>query len=81
MAVIANLTKVDVDGRFEGIFEKYYSNLNSEYMVTVANTVGYSAKIAEKQALLGQRNLMNLLQGGQPQNHATPNRGMQTCNC
>ncbi len=46
MAVIANLTKVDVDGRFEGIFDKYYSNLNSEYMVTVANLVGNSKTIA-----------------------------------
>jgi hypothetical protein len=46
MAVIANLTKVDIDGKFEGIFDKYYSNFNSEYMVTVANLVGNSKTIA-----------------------------------
>ena len=46
MAIIANLTKVDRDKKFDAIFDKYYSFLNDEYMVTVANVVGHSGKIA-----------------------------------
>ena len=46
MAIIANLTKVDKDSKFEAIFDKYYSSINDEYMVTVANVVGHSGKIA-----------------------------------
>lgn len=46
MAIVANLTKVDTDKKFETIFDKYYSFLNDEYMVTVANVVGHSGKIA-----------------------------------
>ena len=46
MAIIANLTKVDRDKKFDSIFDKYYSFLNNEYMVTVANVVGNSGKIA-----------------------------------
>lgn len=44
--IIANLTKVDTDNKFDDIFEKYYSLLDNEYMVTVANVVGNSGKIA-----------------------------------
>jgi len=46
MAIIANLTKVDTEKKFDAIFDKYYSFLNDEYMVTVANVVGHSGKIA-----------------------------------
>ncbi len=46
MAIIANLTKVDTEKKFDAIFDKYYSFLNNEYMVTVANVVGHSGKIA-----------------------------------
>ena len=46
MAIIANLAKVDKDRKFDAIFDKYYSFLNDEYMVTVANVVGHSGKIA-----------------------------------
>jgi hypothetical protein len=46
MAIIANLARVDKDRRFDAIFNRYYSFLNDEYMVTVANVVGNSAKIA-----------------------------------
>jgi len=44
--IIANLTKVDTENRFDEIFEKYYRLLNNDYMVTVANVVGSSGKIA-----------------------------------
>jgi hypothetical protein len=46
LAIVANLAAVDGDKKFDASFEKYYSFLDNEYMVTVANTVGNSAKIA-----------------------------------
>ncbi len=46
MATIANLTVVDNDRKFDAIFDKYYSFIDDEYMVTVANIVGNSRKIA-----------------------------------
>jgi len=46
IAVLANLARVDKDNKFDAIFNKYYSLLNNEYMVTVANVVGNSGKIA-----------------------------------
>jgi hypothetical protein len=46
LAIIANLTRVDADKRFDAVFGKYYSFLDDEYMVTVANVVGNSGKIA-----------------------------------
>jgi len=46
IAITANLTQVDKDKRFDAAFDKYYSFLNDEYMVTVANVVGHSGKIA-----------------------------------
>lgn len=45
-AVIANLCAVDADKKFDAIFDKYYSLLDNPYMVTVANVVGNSGKIA-----------------------------------
>lgn len=46
LAIIANLAKVDEDKKFDAAFDKYYSFVNDEYMVTVANVVGHSSKIA-----------------------------------
>lgn len=46
MCIIANLTKVDRQNKFDSIFEKYYHFLKDEYLVTVANVVGNSGKIA-----------------------------------
>ena len=46
MAIIANLAKVDKQNKLKAVFDKYYGFLNSEYMVTVANVVGNSGKIA-----------------------------------
>jgi hypothetical protein len=54
-AILANLARVDVDRKFDAIFEKYYSFLNNEYMVTVANVVGNSGKIALAKPYLSQR--------------------------
>lgn len=52
MAIIANLAKIDRDQKFDAVFDKYYSFLDNEYMVTVANVVGYSGKIASSKPYL-----------------------------
>jgi hypothetical protein len=61
MAIIANLTKVDEDRKFEAIFDKYYSFSSNEYMVTVANVVVNSVKIALAKPHLAQRITAQLL--------------------
>jgi hypothetical protein len=52
LAIIANLTQVDADKKFDAIFGKYYSFLDNDYMVTVANVVGNSGKIAHAKPYL-----------------------------
>jgi hypothetical protein len=61
MAIIANLAKVDKDKKFDAVFDKYYSFLNDAYMVTVANVVGNSAKIALAKPHLTQKITKELL--------------------
>jgi hypothetical protein len=61
MAIIANLAKVDADKKFDAIFDKYYSFLDDAYMVTVANVVGNSAKIALAKPYLNQKITNELL--------------------
>ena len=55
MAIIANLTKIDTENKFDTVFEKYYDFINNDYMVTVANVVGHSSKIALAKPHLIQR--------------------------
>ena len=59
LAIIANLTRVDADKKFDAVFGKYYSLLNNGYMVTVANVVGNSGKIANANPILYPRLRMN----------------------
>jgi hypothetical protein len=61
MAIIANLSSVDVNKKFDGIFDKYYGYMNDEYMVTVANVVGNSAKIASAKPYFADRIIAELL--------------------
>jgi hypothetical protein len=61
MSIIANLTKVDGDNKFDSIFEKYYSYLDDKYMVTVANIIGNSGKIALAKPYLTQKITERLL--------------------
>lgn len=61
MAIIANLTKVDIDLRFDANFCKYYGFLSNEYMVTVANVVKNSAKIAIEKPHLTEKIINELL--------------------
>ena len=51
-SIIANLTRVDKYKKFDLIFEKYYSFLHNDHMVTVANVVGNSGKIAQAKPYL-----------------------------
>lgn len=53
--IIANLTRVDTEKKFDEIFEKYYRLLENEYMVTVANVVGNSWKIANAKPYLTKK--------------------------
>ena len=61
MAIIANLTSADADRKFDAVFDKYYGFLNNEYMVTVANVVGNSAKIANAKPYLAKKITTELL--------------------
>jgi hypothetical protein len=61
LAAIANLTAADKDNKFDAAFERYYSFLGSEYMVTVANTVGNSATIVKNKPHLADRIAAELL--------------------
>ncbi len=61
MAIIANLTKVDVEKKFDAVFERYYDFLNDKYMVTIANVVGCSGRIALAKPYLVDRITNELL--------------------
>jgi hypothetical protein len=61
MAAIANLTAVDCDHKFDKMFDRYYSFLGNEYMVTVANVVVNSAKIVSNKPYLADRICTELL--------------------
>jgi predicted nucleotidyltransferase len=52
LAIIANLTRVDADKKFDAFFDKYYRFLDDDYMVTVANVVGNSGTIAHAKPYL-----------------------------
>ncbi|MCW4027247.1 MAG: hypothetical protein NWE76_07175 [Candidatus Bathyarchaeota archaeon] len=60
-AIIANLTRVDRDKKFDAVIDKYYGLLDDEYMVTVANVVGHSGKIALAKPYLVPRITKELL--------------------
>ncbi len=61
LAIIANLSTVDVDKKFDALFTKYYSLLGDPYMVTVANVVGNSGKIALSKPYLASKIVRELL--------------------
>lgn len=44
--IIANLTTVDSNNKFEKIFAKYFAPITDHVMITAANIIGSSAKIA-----------------------------------
>jgi hypothetical protein len=61
MTIIANLTKVDEDKKFDAVFDRYYGFLNDAYMVTVASVVVNSARIALAKPHLTQKITNELL--------------------
>ncbi len=61
IATIANLSAVDSESRFEAIFDRYYALIGDGYMVTVANVVGNSAKVARAKPRLADRIAEKLL--------------------
>lgn len=46
MAIIANIARVDKEKKIDNIIQKFFSFLNNEYMISVANAVGNLGKIA-----------------------------------
>ena len=61
LAIVAHLTAADSQRKFDAIFDKYYSFLGNEYMVTVANTVGNSGEIAKNKPYLADRIIAEVL--------------------
>ena len=59
--IIANLAKVDKCKKFDAVFDQYFCLLDDGYMVTVANIVGHSSKIALAKPYLIQRITNELL--------------------
>lgn len=47
MDVLANLTKVDTENKFDTIFDKYYGFLSDDVMITVGHVVDNSGRIAK----------------------------------
>jgi hypothetical protein len=58
------MTRVDTQKKFDAVFEKYFGFLQNEYMVTVANVVGYSGIIAQAQPHLIPRITRELVKVG-----------------
>lgn len=52
---VANLVAVDIENRFEPVFRKYYAPIKGPAMVTAANIIGSSARIALARPDLTQR--------------------------
>ena len=61
IAIVANLAKIDVEKKFDAVFDRYYLFLNDEYMVTVANVVGCSGRIVLAKPYLVDRITNELL--------------------
>jgi hypothetical protein len=59
--VLANLTCVDTDKKFEKIFNKCYDMLNDESMIPAANLAGISGRIAMEKPHLQGRIINKLL--------------------
>jgi hypothetical protein len=61
MDIIANLTEIDTEKKFEGIFEKYYSLLNEGSLITAGHVVDNSGKIANVKHKLREQITNHLL--------------------
>ena len=70
--IIANLTEIDTEKRFEKIFEKYYSLLDDESVIPAAHVAGNSGKIARAKPGLQSKITDKLL--GIDKTHHAPGR-------
>jgi len=59
--VIANLTSVDIDRRFEGIFDKFYGLLQQGSLITAGHVVSNSGKIVNAKPSLESKVTTELL--------------------
>jgi hypothetical protein len=53
--IIANLVAADAEQRFEKIFDRYFAPISGPVMVTAANIIGGTAKIARAKPALTER--------------------------
>jgi hypothetical protein len=58
---ISNLTAVDSQNRFEDIFRKYYAPIKGPALVTAANIIGSSVKIARAKPMLADSITLEIL--------------------
>ena len=61
MDIIANLTEIDTERKFERIFDKYYSLLSEGSLITTGHVVDNSGKIANVKHNLREQITRNLL--------------------
>lgn len=61
LIILANLASVDSENMFEKIFEKYYERMNDGVLVTVANVIDNSGKIAKAKPNLTRKITSKLL--------------------
>jgi len=59
--IIGNLTKVDVDNKFDSISEEFFNFLTDQSMITAVHTIDSFAKIAKTKAHLTEKLTDNLL--------------------
>ncbi len=76
MDILANLTKVDKDKKFDKIFYKYYDLINDNAMVTIGHVVDNSGKIA-----LAKPHLSNKITNELLKIEKIPTKTHVTCEC
>jgi hypothetical protein len=59
--VIGNLTSVDLENKFDKVFQKYYDLLSAPSMITVGHIIENSGKIAKSKPYLTQKITSKLL--------------------
>ena len=76
--IISNLTSVDSDNKFEKIFEKYYASIMDKTMITAANIIGNSWKIALEKPHLTEKIVEEILK---VEKSSYENKGMPSPEC
>ena len=63
--IISNLTTVDTKKHFDKHFDIYFSHLQDDYLITVANTIKTTSKIIKSKPYLGEKIIEMLLKNKQ----------------